>query len=74
MNNNSVDVMARLHLLESWLPLAQDENERYGWGYDGLRLEQLILLAAPSLRHASTLLAVRALFWHYHQHLERGEQ
>ena len=73
MNDTSVDATAQLRLLESWLPLAQAESERYGWGYDSLRLEQLILLAAPSLRQAPTLLAAQALFWHYHQRMERGE-
>ncbi len=63
---------ARLRLLESWLPLAQAENDRYGWGYDAPALERLILLAAPGLRDAPTLLAARACFWHSHHELERG--
>jgi hypothetical protein len=74
MDDSSADTMARLRLLESWLPLAQAESERFSWGYDGPALERLILLAAPSLRQAPTLLAAQALFWHYHQHIERGER
>jgi hypothetical protein len=74
MNDTSPGAMAQLRLVESWLPLAQAECARYGWGYDSLRLEQLILLAAPSLRHAPTLLAARALLWHYQQRMERGER
>lgn len=74
MDDPTLDTAARLRFVESWLPLAQAESDRFGWGYDGLKLEQLILLAAPSLRAAPTLLAARALFWHYHQKLERGER
>lgn len=74
MDETPPDIAARLRLLESWLPLAQAESERYGWGYDSPKLEQLILLAAPRLRAAPTLLAARALFWHYRQELERGER
>jgi hypothetical protein len=74
MNDTPVDATAQQRLLESWLPLAQAESERHGWGYDGPSLEQLILLAAPSLRDAPTLLAARACFWHYHQRMERGER
>lgn len=66
------DPGARLRLLESWLPLVHAESERYGWGYDGPGMERLILLAAPALRHAPSLLAARALLWHYHQQLQRG--
>ncbi|PDV96799.1 hypothetical protein [Candidatus Chloroploca asiatica] len=66
------DAHMRLRFLENWLPLAQAENERNGWGYDSVTLERLILLAAPSLRAVSTLLAARALFWYYQQDLERG--
>jgi len=65
------DPAARLRLLESWLPLAQWESDAQGWGYDGPGLEQLILLAAPALRQAHSLIAARALLWHYHQHLQR---
>jgi hypothetical protein len=64
---------AQTRLLEIWLPLAQWENERHGWAYDGPSLERLILLAAPSLRHAPSLIAAQALFWHYHERVQRGE-
>ena len=67
------DPGAKLRLLESWLPLAQWECEAQGWGYDGPGLERLILLAAPSLRQAPSLIAARALLWHYHERLQRGE-
>lgn len=74
MDDTPADIAARLRLLESWLPLAQAESERNGWGYDSSALERLILLAAPSLREAPTLLAARACFWHYHHELERGNR
>ncbi len=67
------DPNSRLLLLESWLPLAQWESDAQGWGYDGPALEQLILLAGPSLRQVHSLIAARALLWHYHQQLQRGK-
>lgn len=73
MDETFPNTPAQLRLLESWLPLAQAASERYGWGYDSATLERLILLAAPSLRDAPTLLAAQALFWHYQQQIERGE-
>jgi hypothetical protein len=73
MDRTSADPVARLRLLESWLPLAQAERERYGWSDDGPALEQLILRAAPALSQAHSLLAARALLWHYHDHGEREE-
>jgi hypothetical protein len=38
-----------LRLLETWLPLAQALNERYGWHDDAAALEQLIVAAQPAL-------------------------
>lgn len=73
MEAYSDDPSARLRLLESWLPLAQSESETQGWGYDGPGLERLIILAAPSLRQTQSLIAARALLWHYHTRLQRGE-
>jgi hypothetical protein len=49
------DVTARLRQLESWLPLAQELNQRYAWGDDGPALEQLILTALPALALCSTV-------------------
>ncbi len=43
MNNRSVAATAQLRPLESWLPLAQTECERSGWGYERLRLEQRVV-------------------------------
>lgn len=71
MELDADDSTARLRLLESWLPLAQSESEVQGWGYDGSGLERLILLAAPSLRKAPSLIAARALLWHYHRQLQQ---
>lgn len=72
MEVRTEDPSVQLRTLESWLPLAQAENEAQGWGYDGPTLERLILLAAPSLRQAHSLIAARALLWHYREHLQRG--
>jgi hypothetical protein len=68
------DPAIRLRLLEGWLRLASFENAMQGWGYDGPGLERLILLAAPSLRQTSTLLAARAVLWQAHHTLQRGAQ
>ncbi|WP_129672712.1 hypothetical protein [Candidatus Chloroploca sp. Khr17] len=65
------DPNSRLRFLESWLPLAQAESERNGWGYDSATLERLVLRAAPSLHAVTNLLAARALFWYYQQGIER---
>ncbi|MFP4437452.1 MAG: hypothetical protein ACLFVO_09415 [Chloroflexaceae bacterium] len=56
-----------LRLHEHWLPLAQQENNARQWGYDAAGLEALILAAAPALRQTHTLLAARAILWHYHR-------
>ncbi|NNJ11952.1 hypothetical protein EKD04_016585 [Chloroflexales bacterium ZM16-3] len=50
-------------LLEGWLPLAQDANQRYGWQLNAPALEALVLAAAPTLLHASSALAARAILW-----------
>lgn len=71
MDNTSAGTMDRLRLLESWLPLAQAENEHNCWGYDGPALERLILLSEASLRGAPTLLAARAAFWFHQQRVEQ---
>ena len=67
------DPVARLRLLECWLPLAQAESERCGWGYTGPVLEWLILRAAPALHQAQSLLAARAILWHSRDLRERAE-
>jgi hypothetical protein len=74
MNTHTDDPIARLCLLEGWLPLASSENIAQCWGYDGPGLERLILHAAPLLRQAPTLLAARAVLWHAYWQLRRGAQ
>jgi len=51
-------------ILECWLPLAQDLNEYYEWGYDISKLEALIVAAWPALAVVPTPLAARAVLWH----------
>jgi hypothetical protein len=65
------DTTIQMRLIESWLPLAQAENTRNGWGQDALALEALIIAAAPALRHATSTLSARAILWHYHRQLQK---
>ena len=67
------DTTVQMRLIESWLPLAQAENTRNGWGHDGLTLEVLIIAAAPALRHATSTLSARAILWHYHRQLRKEQ-
>ncbi len=57
------DPGARQRLVEGWLPLAQQANQRYGWGLDGAALEALILRAAARLGQARTSLEAYAALW-----------
>jgi hypothetical protein len=66
MHTSSSDANGRLQVLENWLPLAQDANALYSWGYDPLALEALILKAAPALLHVRSSLEARVILWHYH--------
>lgn len=43
------DPTTRLRLVETWLPLAQELNQRYGWNDDGSSLEQLIVDSMAAL-------------------------
>ena len=67
------DTSVQLRLIESWLPLAQAENMRNGWGQDAPALEALIIAAAPALRLATSTLAARAILWHYHHQLRKEQ-
>lgn len=49
--------------IEGWLPLAQDANERYGWGLDAAALEAIIQRAAARLGQAGSSLAAYAILW-----------
>ena len=61
-----------LRLLECWLPLAQEINERHGWRYDAGSLETLVLEAAPALAHAASASEAHGILWCYHLiHLTR---
>ncbi|NJN18206.1 MAG: hypothetical protein HC822_19095 [Oscillochloris sp.] len=71
MEREIADSVATMRILESWLPLAQAENERYAWGYNGAELEQLIMRAAPALRLTSSVLAAQAVLWYYHGEQQR---
>ncbi|PDW01323.1 hypothetical protein [Candidatus Viridilinea mediisalina] len=74
METPYTDPTTRLRLLESWLPLVQAENERYGWQLAGPELEALILLAAPQLTTSTNLLTARVIIWHYQQQLQHNAQ
>ncbi len=67
------DTTVQMCLIESWLPLAQAENTRNGWGHDALALESLINAAAPALQHATSTLSARAILWHYHRQLRKEQ-
>jgi hypothetical protein len=60
------EAAARLRLLECWLPLAQELNQRCGWGRDAAALEALILAAGPRLALAGSAPEAYGILWHYH--------
>ncbi|NTU78493.1 MAG: hypothetical protein HGA45_03680 [Chloroflexales bacterium] len=60
-------------LLEGWLPLAQEADERYGWGLTATALEGMILAAAPRLRGAQSALEARAILWFAYQRQQNDE-
>lgn len=60
------DPAAQLRLLECWLPLAQQINERYGWSHDARALEALILAAVPALAQAQNTVEAHAILWYQH--------
>jgi hypothetical protein len=62
----------RTRLLECWLPLAQEANRLYGWGYDAAALERLIIRAASQLNQAHTPLEARGILWHQQRLLRNG--
>ena len=57
----------RIRSLENWLPLAQAENARHGWGLNGSEVEKLVLRASSALERVVGLLGARAVLWRYHQ-------
>jgi hypothetical protein len=57
----------RVRSLENWLPLAQAENIRHGWGLNATELEQLVLGASSALDLVESLLGARAVLWHQHR-------
>ncbi|NJK81574.1 MAG: hypothetical protein HC893_16285 [Chloroflexaceae bacterium] len=69
MSQPHYDSITRLRLLETWLPLAQEENRACQWGYSAALLEGLILAAAPTLRHAQSTLEARATLWYYQRQM-----
>ena len=66
MDSDPLDTAARLRLLECWLPLAQELNERHGWGYKPTALEALILEAAPALAKVVSAAEAHGILWYYH--------
>ncbi len=68
MSDNIHDHNARIRLLECWMPLAQETNQLYHWGYGARMLEELIIQAAPDLNQAHTFLEARVILWHYYIH------
>lgn len=56
----------RQRLLEGWLPLAQEANQEYGWGYGPADLEALILDLAGDLGRVDSAAAARAVLWSGH--------
>lgn len=60
----------RIRSLENWLPLAQAENMRNGWGLNGAELEQLIHDARTALERTVSLLDARAALWRHHRMLQ----
>ncbi|HJZ50525.1 MAG TPA: hypothetical protein VKE41_25310 [Roseiflexaceae bacterium] len=73
MTNQELDHTMRQRLLECWLPLAQELNERYGWGHDARTLEALLLAAAPALRQVHSAVEAHAILW-YHDLVQQARQ
>ncbi|MBX0330729.1 hypothetical protein K2Z83_24020 [Oscillochloris sp. ZM17-4] len=59
----------RQRLIEGWLPLAQEANQRYGWDLDAPALESLIMSAATALERAGSTVASYAILWFAYQRL-----
>lgn len=62
----STEPAVSVRILESWLPLAQQENVAQGWGYTPQALEQLIVRALPTLQQARTTQQARFALWLVH--------
>ncbi|MCS6880423.1 MAG: hypothetical protein RMK84_05325 [Oscillochloridaceae bacterium] len=67
------DVAQRQRLLEGWLPLAQEANQRYGWELDAPALERLIISAAPALGLARSSFEAYAILWGAYTRLRRDD-
>ncbi len=57
----------RIRSLENWLPLAQAENMRNGWGLNGAELEQLVHDARTALELTVSLLGARTILWQHYR-------
>ena len=68
----SEDTVARLRLLECWLPLAQQLNQDLEWGRTSTELEALILAASADLARTDSATTARAVLWQQHLH-ERSD-
>jgi hypothetical protein len=66
MRNTTTQRDTQLRLIECWLPLAQEANILYGWGYDAASLERLITSAADALERATNSVEARGILWYYH--------
>ena len=66
MTNHELDHATRQRLLEFWLTLSQDLNDRYRWSHDARALEALLLAAAPALRQAQSVVEAHAILWYQH--------
>lgn len=65
---NEVSELQRQRLLEGWLPLAQEINQRYHWHLEAGALEALILTASPRLSDVANAEGARLIFyWLYHE-------
>lgn len=63
-----------LRLIECWLPLAQQANIVYKWGYDTRQLEKLIQQASSDLGKVYTTLEAQAILWHYYCYNRRRKR
>lgn len=62
-----LDPLARIRILECWLPLAQEINNTEGWDCYPPTLEVLILVALPSLRDARSAAESGAVLRHVYR-------
>ncbi|HMO59311.1 MAG TPA: hypothetical protein PKA05_20175 [Roseiflexaceae bacterium] len=65
------DPVTRQRLIESWLPLVQEANSEYGWGYTARELEEFILEYAADLGQADNVALARAIVWSRQAHFQQ---